>query len=73
MSKYASDMIAGTINLSGVTKPLMHHSLEQFMYSSGAQLLALSETKHPGTTKYVVGDVLYSASPQAGPGAKEHA
>eukprot|EP00969_Alexandrium_andersonii_P095546 4221621-Alexandrium_andersonii.AAC.1 len=66
-------MVVATINLSGMMKPVMHHQLETYMKEKQIQLMALSETKSPGTTKYVVGDVLYLMSSGLEPGDREHA
>eukprot|EP00969_Alexandrium_andersonii_P182216 8052036-Alexandrium_andersonii.AAC.1 len=53
-----------TINVASILKVTMHHQLETFMQHRDIQVLALTETRVGGSTKYVVGDVLYILSSQ---------
>eukprot|EP00969_Alexandrium_andersonii_P214848 9487876-Alexandrium_andersonii.AAC.1 len=54
-------------------KPALHHQIEAYMDEHSIQFVALTETRHQGTTKYVVGDTLYRMASNRQEGEREYA
>eukprot|EP00969_Alexandrium_andersonii_P196343 8674398-Alexandrium_andersonii.AAC.1 len=72
-ASYQQGFKVGTLNVSSLLKATLHHQLEEYMKSKSLQPLALTETNSPGTTKYMVGGLLYLLSSDRASGEREYA
>eukprot|EP00969_Alexandrium_andersonii_P308482 13634509-Alexandrium_andersonii.AAC.1 len=70
---FARSFKAGTVNLCSIMKATMHHQIQSFMESAELDVLTLTETRAPGTTKYVVQDTLFLLSSSVEDGGRENA